>query len=212
MRMRRLVWAPEYIKNSKVVVKKPEANINKWNDVLNCECIHLEIGSGKGDYWIQMGNMYLDVAWIGMEKNESVAALALRKYDEEVINNLHMAFIYDDASKLEEIFGANEIDVIHLNFSDPWPKKRTHKRRLSSPLFLKQYASVLKSGGLIIMKSDNKDLFEYSLTKFETAGWICLEKDYDYRGVEHREDAISEYEAKFMQKGQCIHRAIWQNK
>ena len=101
------------------------------------------------------------------------------------------------------------MDVIHLNFSDPWPKKRYAKRRLSSATFLDQYKRILSRNGEIQMKTDNSALFEYSLIEFQNAGFKMVEVSVDYRREKHDEDAITEYEQKFISLGQPIYRCVW---
>lgn len=205
MRVRRLKWAKEFLENANVVVQQPEEYKGKWNELFQCECIHLEIGSGKGDYWIKMSEMYPDIAWIGMEKNESVAAFAVKKAEIDCENR---KFIQHDAMHLLSYFD-KEIDVIHLNFSDPWPKKRTTKRRLSHENFTSIYKQILKDDGEIQMKTDNADLFEYSLVNILKEGFTLQEMSVDFRRETHDEDAISEYEQKFMNKGNPIYRAVF---
>lgn len=209
MRMRKLPWAEEYLKESEIVIKEPQTNSGKWRSFLEVDILHLEIGSGKGDYWIQMGKLYPDIGWIGIEKNMNVAALAVRKYAKEDAPSTHAAFINQDAENLETWFANGEIDVIHLNFSDPWPKKRAHKKRLSNRKFIERYEKILKDDGEIQMKTDNVDLFEYSILEFQNAGWYLYEFSVDYRRKEHPEDVISEYERRFISLGQPIYRAVW---
>ncbi|MCI8272212.1 MAG: tRNA (guanosine(46)-N7)-methyltransferase TrmB [Erysipelotrichaceae bacterium] len=209
MRMRKLPWAEDYLQNAAVVVRHPEKYAGNWRQFLHTDIIHLEIGSGKGDYWVQMGKMYPDIGWIGVEKNTNVAAIAVRKYDQEEEHCAHTAFIHQDAEALDHWFGEHEVDVIHLNFSDPWPKKRTHKRRLSNKRFIQQYKKILKPQGEIQMKTDNADLFEYSILQFQNAGWFLHMFSVDYRREEHPEDAVSEYEQRFIGLKQPIYRAVW---
>ncbi|WP_370527795.1 tRNA (guanosine(46)-N(7))-methyltransferase TrmB, partial [uncultured Dubosiella sp.] len=121
-----------------------------------------------------------------------------------------LALIEGDADHLSEWFAAGEIDVIHLNFSDPWPKKRYAKRRLSAPSFLKQYIDVLAANGQVIMKTDNASLFEFSVPQFLANGFRLLELSVDYRRETHDEDAITEYEEKFIEQGNPIYRAVFE--
>lgn len=209
MRMRKLPWAQEYIEQSNIVVHHPSEYKGKWKSLLKTSVLHLEIGAGKGDYWIQMSQMYPNEGWIAIEKNQNVAAIALKKIDSLQQCKESMAFICKDAVSVEEWFETQEIDVIHLNFSDPWPKKRAHKKRLSHASFLKSYRNVLSDQGCIQMKTDNSDLFEFSLLQFQEANWYLHEISVDYRRNEHQEDAISEYERKFMEKGNPIYRAVF---
>lgn len=207
--MRKLPWAETFLNEQDVVIKKPEDYAGHWRKRLRRECIHLEIGSGKGDYWTKMAMQYPEIGWIGVEKNESVAALAVRKYVNIADKKEHMCFIQDDAEEVSTWFAPQEIDVLHLNFSDPWPKKRAHKKRLSNKAFIARYADILKDDGEIQMKTDNMDLFEYSIIEFQNAGWFLHDFCVDYRRVKHDEDVITEYEQRFLEKGQPIYRAVW---
>ncbi|MDE6195618.1 MAG: tRNA (guanosine(46)-N7)-methyltransferase TrmB [Erysipelotrichaceae bacterium] len=209
MRMRNLPWAEPFLAEQKAVIKDPAAYKGKWKKTLERSCLHVEIGTGKGDYWIQMGQQYADLGWIGIERNKNVAALAMKKFMQQCPDANHMLFINQDAQSLSSWFDEAEIDVIHLNFSDPWPKKRAHKKRLSNKKFIQQYAYVLHPEGEIQMKTDNAALFEYSLLEFQKEGWILHDISVDFRREEHPEDAISEYETRFMNLGQPIYRAVW---
>ena len=209
MRMRNLPWAKDFLEAHPIVIHDASTKVGTWKQFLNCDVLHVEIGTGKGDYWTKMSAMYPEYGWIGIEKNTSVAALAVKKYSTLESKNPHMAFIQDDAADLTKWFGTKEIDVIHLNFSDPWPKKRAHKKRLSSESFIKMYDEVLADDGEIQMKTDNEQLFEYSILAFQNAGWKLIEFTVNYRREPHEEDAITEYETRFMNKGQHIFRAVW---
>ena len=209
MRMRNLPWAKDYLNEHDIVIKDAEQKAGSWKQFLNCDVLHVEIGTGKGDYWTKMSSMYPQFGWIGIEKNTSVAALAVKKYDGLENKNSHMAFIQEDAADISKWFGEKEIDVIHLNFSDPWPKKRAHKKRLSSDSFIKMYDQVLADDGEIQMKADNEQLFEFSILAFQNAGWKLIDFTVNYRRDQHDEDAITEYETRFMNLGQPIFRAVW---
>lgn len=204
--MRRLKWAFDFLANSEIVIHDPKETKGRWKEILNSDIVHIEIGTGKGDYWIQMSQMYPQYGWIGIEKNESVAALAVRKSEELTKNR---RFIYGDAAEIDTWFDQGEIDVIHLNFSDPWPKNRTSKRRLSHASFLEKYKYILHENGQIQMKTDNSSLFEFSILQFQENGFTLKEFSVDFRREVHEEDAISEYESKFMEKGNPIYRAVW---
>jgi tRNA (guanine-N7-)-methyltransferase len=207
--MRNLPWAKDYLNQHDIVIKDAEQKAGSWKQFLNCDVLHVEIGTGKGDYWTKMSYMYPEFGWIGIEKNTSVAALAVKKYDGLENKNSHMAFIQEDAADISKWFGEKEIDVIHLNFSDPWPKKRAHKKRLSSDSFIKMYDQVLADDGEIQMKTDNEQLFEFSILAFQNAGWKLIDFTVNYRRDQHDEDAITEYETRFMNLGQPIFRAVW---
>ncbi|MGN1343859.1 MAG: tRNA (guanosine(46)-N7)-methyltransferase TrmB [Traorella sp.] len=207
MRVRNIPWAKDYLPTQSCFIENPNELKGKWKEILHTQELHVEIGTGKGDYWIQMSEMYPTIGWIGIEKNTSISALALKKVEND--NKDNRLFINLDAKEIENWFDEKEIDVIHLNFSDPWPKKRNMKRRLSHSSFLNAYKKLLSKDGKIIMKTDNTKLFEYSIIEFQNNGFILEEIALDYRKEEHLEDAITEYESKFMKKGQPIYRGIW---
>lgn len=209
MRMRKLPWAEDFLKEQVVVVKNASSNAGHWKEKTGCERLHVEVGTGKGDYWIQMAQRYPKEGWVGIEKNNNVAALAVRKYTRMEHPQSNMLFINEDAEHIQEWFANGEVDVIHLNFSDPWPKKRAHKKRLSNEKFIEQYAAILQDDGEIQMKTDNSALFEYSILEFQNAGWFLHEVSVDFRRDLHEEDVVTEYEHRFMEKGQPIYRAIW---
>lgn len=209
MRMRKLPWADAYIAQADVVLKQPTQMVGQWKKQLQCKELHVEIGTGKGDYWIQMAQSFPQAGWVGIEKNSNVAALAVRKYHNLQETMQNMLFIQEDAQNIQTWFAKGEIDVIHLNFSDPWPKKRAHKKRLSNHMFIAQYAYILQENGAIQMKTDNSDLFEYSILEFQREGWFLQDISVDFRRNEHPEDAISEYEQRFMKQQKPIYRAIW---
>ena len=189
------------------VISDPAQYAGRWAEAFGLEQIVVEIGAGKGDYWIGMGNSHPDQLWIAIEKDVNAAALALKKSLE--CTGANMKFIVGDAAEIESWFAKGEVDRIHLNFSDPWPKKSHSKRRLTYGTFLSQYSRILKKDGVIIMKTDNAKLYEYSLVSFSQNGWKMQEASVDFRRDEHPEDTITEYERRFMELGQPIYRGIW---
>jgi tRNA (guanine-N(7)-)-methyltransferase len=208
MRMRKKAWAKPYLEDRiDVIVVDASVNKGNWKSIVFGEKLHLEIGSGKGDYWVKMAANYPNDSWIGVEKSSDAAAVAVKKCGS---NPTNMRFINDDAQYVCDWFGENEVDVIHLNFSDPWPKKGHAKRRLTATSFLQQYYRILADDGMVIMKTDNSKLFEYSLLMFAEGLWQLKEVSVDYRREVHDEDVITEYEANFMEQGQPIYRGIWQ--
>ena len=157
MRMRKKKWAMPYLEaNTDFVIFQPESNKGNWKKILNKDILHIEIGCGKGDYFIQMSNMYPDEGWLAIEKDYNCAAVAAKKALENRPDNALM--IAHDAANINEWFLDEEVDVIHLNFSDPWPKSKNSKRRLSHSNFLQQYFKILNKNGKIILKTDNKKL------------------------------------------------------
>lgn len=206
--MRKVKWAVDYLKDANCQVEEPNALKGIWKDRFGQKKIHVEIGCGKGNYSLNMAKLYPEEAFIAIEKNESAAGIAAKKFD-DTGQYENLALIQNDAVSISEWFAPGEIDVIHLNFSDPWPKKRYAKRRLSSSQFLDQYAQILNDDGQIQMKTDNSSLFEYSLLEFQNAGYRMIEISVDYRRETHDEDVMTEYEEKFVSLGQPIYRCVW---
>lgn len=208
MRMRKKKWAEPYLEeHQEYALQNPSDYKGKWKAQLGCDILHVEIGTGKGDYLIAMADMYPNEGWVGIEKDRSAAAVAARKAIE--LGNLgKKKMIVGDAAMILDWFDENEIDVIHLNFSDPWPKKYTHKRRLSSSSFLEKYRHLLNEGGCIRMKTDNEKLFEDSVLYFLEANYQITEFSVNYRREPHEEDAITEYERRYMELGQPIYMLV----
>lgn len=208
MRMRKKSWAIPFLEeHGELVIKNPEEFKGKWKIKLNSTIIHLEIGIGKGGYFDSMSKMYSDEGWIGIEKESNVAAVAAKKLCEDFKEN--RLIINKDAKDILNWFDDKEIDIIHLNFSDPWPKNTYKKRRLSHKNFIDLYSKLLKDDGKVIMKSDNAGLFEFSLIEFTHNGFEIEDISVDFRRNIHDEDAISEYEAKFIELNQPIYRVIF---
>ena len=210
MRMRNKPWVEGFLASfsTDVLINEPIAYKGSWHRLLACDKLHVEIGTGKGDYWLTMAEQYPSDGWIGIEKERNVAAMALKKSLNTNLNNIK--YILNDADKISEWFAKSEIDVIHLNFSDPWPKKRNTKKRLTHDSFLDQYRLLLNDDGQIIMKTDNQKLFEYSLLNMQDT-WQLIEVWLDFRQSE-QPDAITEYEKRFMDEGKPIYRAVWQKR
>lgn len=149
------------LNNSKYYVSTPNKYKGKWNDFFgNHNPIYLELGTGRGEFIIQMAKKYPEYNFIGLELNESQIATAAKRLERENIKNLKL--IKDDARNITNIFG-KEIDTIYLTFSEPWPKKRDEKNRFTHESYLKLYDRIFKKDKHIILKTDNKGLFAYSL-------------------------------------------------
>ena len=207
MRMRKKKWADPYLEeHSDYALMDPKDLRGRWSEVLGRTEIHVEIGTGKGDYMNAMASMYPDTAWIGIEKDHSAAAIAVRKAIESGEDLDRKRMIVGDAEHLLDWFAEGEADVIHLNFSDPWPKTRYHKRRLSSRTFLEMYKVILTPGGSIRMKKDNQDLFAASVLYFLKNGFTLKEFSVNYRRKPHGEDAVTEYEQRFMELGMPVYQ------
>lgn len=196
MRLRNIKNAKDIIKNSEYVVKNLEFYKGKWQTVFNNDnLIHLEIGCGKGTFIHEMAKKYPNINFIGIEKYESILVRALEKINEEPLPNLR--FICANAENLNEYFN-KEISCIYLNFSDPWPKKRHARRRLTSPIFLNIYDSLFIKENLIIQKTDNIGLFASSIKELNNFGYTFLDVDLDYNS---EDNICTEYETKFRNLG-----------
>lgn len=197
MRLKHIKNAEEIIKESNYIINDPENNKGKWQNVFNnTNNIEIEIGTGKGKFIIEKALKNPNINYIGIEKYASPLISAIKKLGEIEINNLKL--VCYDASNINNIFD-REINKIYLNFSDPWPKKRHAKRRLSSSNFLKKYDYIFKDTKQIEMKTDNDDLYEYSLISFEEYGYEIIKTDTNYL-----DDITTEYEDKFRNLGKNI--------
>ena len=198
MRLRNLRNNSEIIEGCNFLVKSPDEYKGKWHDLfLNSNNpIHLEIGMGKGRFIYEMAKKYPDINFIGLEKYDNVMARAIKKMPEMLPNLL---LLNTDALNLSSIFD-HEIDVIYLNFSDPWPKKRHALRRLTSEVFLKIYDDLFKNENIIIQKTDNIGLFSYSLSSLSMYGYRFKEVSLDLANSDIP-NVTTEYEEKFMSEG-----------
>ena len=203
MRLRNVKNKDEILNSTDYLEITPNENKSKWNKVFgNNNPIHIEIGMGKGDFIIENAIRYPNINFIGIEKYSSVLARAVEKlYDKELPN---LRLIRMDANFIEDVFD-KEIDTIYLNFSDPWPKKRTAKRRLSSDMFLNKYKNLFKKDHNIIMKTDNMNLFEYSLESFSRNGYVLEKVSLDLHSSDIENNIETEYEKKFVSKGNKIY-------
>ncbi len=210
MRLRKVKGAEEKGAASEFVAHNVKENKGKWNTVFgNDNPIRLEIGMGKGRFITQLSKLHPDVNYLGMERFESVLVRAVEKREEDTEPNSNLLFLCEDADDLTEIFDEGEVDEIYLNFSDPWPKARHAERRLTSGTYLAKYDKVLKKTGKVIFKTDNTDLFEYSLQSFPENGWNVESVIRDLHNSEYAADNImTEYEIKFGKLGKKICRLI----
>lgn len=204
MRLRNVRGSREQIAQSEYVIKDPEASRGRWKErFADGKPIHIEIGMGKGRFLMELSRLHPEIHFIGIEKFSSVLVRALEKIEEDPRDNLH--FLRMDAEHIEEVFGPGEVGRIYLNFSDPWPKERHVKRRLTSQQFLRRYEGILSPGGEVIFKTDNKDLFDFSEESVKLAGWQieALTRDL-HHSVYAEGNVMTEYEAKFVKRGNPI--------
>lgn len=212
MRLRNIPGSEDAILVHRATVKEETTHRGSWKNVFgNDRPIRIEIGMGKGQFILNMALQHPEINFIGIERYSSVLLKALGKYDTDEFKDLqNIRFICMDAARLEEVFAPGEIDRIYLNFSDPWPKARHARRRLTSSNFLKRYEPVLSREGFIEFKTDNRLLFDFSLEQIEAAGWHLIAHTFDlHHDTElNTGNVMTEYEAKFSAKGNPIHKLI----
>lgn len=205
----RLLALPE------LVLRGDSAPAGRWRDYfaergVGAKELCLEIGCGRGRFVNEMalaaGEKGESRAFIGLELHEEVICEALDKYFARPEPAKNLAFLWVNAAELKSCFVPGEIDRLYLNFSDPWPKKKHAKRRLTYDTYLRVYAGLLRRGGQLIMKTDNRQLFEFSLDRLLACGWRLLEIDWDYPECGDADDRPTEYERRFRRLGQPIYR------
>lgn len=206
MRVRKRMGAEEMLENNpQYVVLEPEIFKGKWAERFgNDNPIHIEIGMGKGQFITGMAKAHPEINYIGIDMQVSVVSFALDKVLEQELPNVQLLHV--DGSALTNYFTEGEVDQIYLNFSDPWPKKRHEKRRLTSKEFLAVDETILKPNGEIHFKTDNLGLFEYSLASFSQYGMILNRVWLDLHASDYEGNVMTEYEQKFSAKGQPIYR------
>jgi len=203
MRVRNVKNKEVIINNSNYIVIDPINYKGKWQELFNnSNPIYLEIGMGKGNFIIENAKRYPKINFIGLEKNSSVITYAIKKLDNILLPNLKL--IRFDANKIDDIFD-KEITKLYLNFSDPWPKERHHKRRLTSNIFLEKYDKIFKNNMIIEIKTDNKDLFEYSLISLTNKGYIIEDISLDLTKRDDIDNIKTEYEERFILKNNPIY-------
>ncbi len=209
MRLKNVPRAAEVIEKSRYAVKDPERFRGKWAEFFeNANPIHVELGMGKGRFVMDMARLHPEINFIGIERQKSVILRAVEKMEEDPLPNV--ALVLYEGDNIEEMLGEHEIDKIYLNFSDPWPKDRHAKRRLTSDRFFPRYDHVLKKEGTIEQKTDNTGLFAYSLESAVACGWKILFKTDDLHGSPYAEgNVMTEYEEKFSANGNKICKAIY---
>ncbi|MCL2559958.1 MAG: tRNA (guanosine(46)-N7)-methyltransferase TrmB [Turicibacter sp.] len=207
MRLRRIPRAGEYIAaHPELAVVGGEELKGNWQSLFAAaQPIHIEIGMGKGGFINEMARQNPAINFIGIEVYDSVLLRALEKLVAQPLPNLRL--LHADAANLQEVFEQGEISKIYLNFSDPWPKKRHAKRRLTHKHFLSVYQGILIDGGKLQLKTDNRSLFEYSLWSFNHYGMAFSDVSVDVHAdpEAYPDNVMTEYERKFHGLGQPIY-------
>lgn len=209
MRLRNVPGAREDIAKHELAINEPENHKGKWNELFGNENpVQIEIGMGKGLFLTTLAQQNPNINYVGIEKYSSVLVRALEKCEDLELENIR--FIRMEAEYIEDVFAEGEVDKIYLNFSDPWPKDRHAKRRLTSVQFLKRYDTILKKDGIVEFKTDNDDLFNFSLEQVPEAGWKIIEQTWDLHNDEVmvKDNVMTEYERKFSGLGHPIHKYI----
>ena len=208
MRLRNVKDKEEILNNCKYLIKNPEDYKGKWKSLFNNDNpIYIEIGMGKGKFILENALKYKDINYIGIERFDSVMAKAIKKIPNDLDN---LKLIRMNALDIDKVF-SKEIDLIYLNFSDPWPKKRWHDRRLTSKIFLDKYDSLFKDTKRIEMKTDNEDLFIYSLETLSSNGYALSDISFDYHKTDN-DIIMSEYEMRFSKEGKNVYHLFAQKK
>ncbi|WP_316606180.1 tRNA (guanosine(46)-N7)-methyltransferase TrmB [Streptococcus pluranimalium] len=206
MRVRKRKGAEDYLENHpQYVILNPEDAKGKWHQVFgNDNPIHIEVGSGKGAFITGMALQNPNINYIGIDIQVSVLSYALDKVIESQAPNVRLLRV--DGSSLTNYFEDGEVHLMYLNFSDPWPKTRHEKRRLTYKTFLETYQQILPEHGEIHFKTDNRGLFEYSLASFSQYGMTLKQVWLDLHASNYESNVMTEYEQKFSEKGQVIYR------
>lgn len=195
MRTKYKPWAKPYLEE--------HTEVQVTEEVLSTlDNLYLEIGSGKGQFLVEISKKNPTRNYLGIERNVTCAGFTAKKLVEEEITNAKL--LYMDAEKALTIMKEKSVNILYLNFSDPWPKTRHHKRRLTSDRFTSLYKKVLKDDGVIIQKTDNLELFDFSIETFKEAGFKIIEEDRNY--MLDDEDVLTEYEEDFRSKNLPIYR------
>lgn len=200
MRVRKRKGAEEHLANHpQYVILEPEAAKGKWHELFgNDNPIHIEVGSGKGAFITGMAQQNPDINYIGIDIQLSVLSYALDKVLALGAENVKLLRV--DGSALTNYFEDGEVDMMYLNFSDPWPKSRHEKRRLTYKTFLDTYKQILPENGEIHFKTDNRGLFEYSLASFSQYGMVLNKVWLDLHASDYEGNVMTEYERKFSEK------------
>lgn len=206
MRIRRRKNAAEILcqEYADFVIKEPHELKGKWKETFGLDKLYAEFGSGKGRFVINKALNQPEMLYVGVEREPEVMIKTAQKAVIQLPENLRL--INTDVEFITDVFAPGEVDRLFLNFSDPWPKRRHAKRRLTFQTFLARYQVILAPGAEIHFKTDNRGLFEFSLNEFSDCGWSMKNIRLDYQPEEDSDDVMTEYEERFRDLGQPIYR------
>ena len=209
MRLRNVKNKDQILSSSPFFIADGSLYKGKWHQLFgNDRPIYLEIGMGKGKFLIENAIRYPEINFIGIERYDSVLARALEKVPEDLKN---IKIVRLNAEYIEKLFD-HEISLIYLNFSDPWPKKKHHRRRLTSLEFLSKYDTIFQTDAVIVQKTDNADLFAYSLCCLSQYGYVLEDVSLDYQPTVEDANIETEYEERFRKLHLPIYRLIAKKK
>ncbi len=209
MRLRNIPGSREAIAENRWCIQESEQLKGSWHQVFgNDHPVHVEIGMGKGRFLMALARENPRNNYIGIEKYSSVLLRALQKMEEAPLENIR--FIRMDAETVSNIFQKGEVERIYLNFSDPWPKDRHARRRLTPRQFFARYDSILKPDGHVEFKTDNQGLFDFSLEEVKEAGWKLdgCTRDLHHDETMNQGNIMTEYEERFSAMGNPIFKLI----
>ncbi len=213
MRLRHIKGAEDMIAQHRLVIQDPVSQKGHWRDAFptgnnSGRELRIEVGTGKGRFITQLARLNPDILYIGIENHSSVLLRAVQKLEEDELPNLR--FVLMDAAIIDETFSEGEVDMIYLNFSDPWPKDRHAKRRLPSSCFLKRFSHILKPEGTIEFKTDNRTLFDFALEELNGSDFTLTASTYDLHNddILNEGNIMTEYEEKFSSLGNPICKYI----
>ena len=210
MRLRRKPWVDAAIHefDDFVFAKDNEPGEEQkggWRELFGRQApLHVELGTGKGDFISQLAALHPEINYIGIEAQQDVLYSAAQKVRERELPNVKLLVF--DINNIEDIFAPGEVDRFYVNFCDPWPKARHAKRRLTHVNFLEKYRRLLKKGGELFFKTDNRPLFDFSLEQFELAGLQVADISFDLHAEQRPDNIMTEYERKFSGFGEKINR------
>ncbi|MGO3733277.1 MAG: tRNA (guanosine(46)-N7)-methyltransferase TrmB [Vagococcus sp.] len=206
MRLRNKPGAEETIlEHPHYILKEASEWKGRWQERFDqIQPIHIEVGSGKGQFIVEMAKAHPDINYIGIELQTNAIISILEKQMEEKLPNLQLLLV--NGADLTEFFAENEVDLVYLNFSDPWPKAKHEKRRLTYHTFLKTYETIAKPKAQLHFKTDNRGLFEYSLSSVSQYGMVLNQVWLNLHASDYDGNIMTEYEEKFSSKGQPIYR------
>ncbi len=211
MRLRNVPGSREVIAAHPLCILEENPQAGNWAGIFGSDRpIHIEVGMGKGQFITTLAIQNPEINYIGIEKYSSVLVRGLEKLEALEPCPSNIRFIRMDAENICSMFAEGEVSRIYLNFSDPWPKDRHAKRRLTSLQFLKRYNKILAPGGQIEFKTDNRDLFQFSLEQVEPAGWKLISSTWDLHHDEtmNSGNVMTEYEQKFSAQGNPICKMV----